>query len=663
MILRKGEVINGRYRLVKERGRGTFGEVWQAWDDILDMDVAIKIYIALDSRGIDEFKSEFRTTFSLTHPNLLHASHFDVVEKRPYLVMPYCPESADELVGKISEEEAWRFIRDVSSGLAYLHSRNIIHRDIKPDNILRDGEGNFLISDFGVSVKMRSTLRKNSVRDLSESTTQGTIGYMGPEMFTTNPTAVKATDIWALGATVYEMLEEEMPFFGQGGVMLLHGGEIPDLKGPWSDSLKATVAACLSRETWERPKAEDLEWYASGIVDGRPSVLPWEADWRKRKENDENKRQESEQKRIEEERLAEEARLRVIEEERKRREDEIRKAEAEKRRQEEKRKKAEVDKRRQEEGARKVEEERKKQEKEEKARLKAAAKELAKSEKAEKKEGQNKGKAWLWIAAVAAAAGVFIWSPWKDALTRTKGNDNESENYPEVAIESVSDTDVKERKDASADWEAASSVSDSELAATKAAAEPEPAKKELVSVSGVTLSKSDLSIEEGNGTQLIATVHPVGASDKSVKWKSSDPSIATVSSKGYVSAKAEGITMITVTTVDGRKTAECSVTVDAKSPVPEIIPVLEPAQPQAQPKSNDWTEIKKQADAGDAKACYDYANHCLKAGQNSSVSKDKLRLFSTAYDYAEKAVSLGESRGSEIMRTLKEKEQFDKSLL
>ena len=267
-----GDIINSRYRLVSERGRGTFGEVWQAWDEILDMEVAIKIYIALDARGIQEFKSEFRTTFALSHPNLLHASHFDVIEKRPYLVMPYCPESADQLVGKISEVEAWQFIKDVSSGLTYLHSKDIIHRDIKPDNILRDSNGDFLITDFGVSVKMRSTLRKNSVRELSESATQGTIGYMGPEMFASDASAVKATDIWALGASVYEMLEGELPFFGQGGGMQMYGAELPNLKGPWSAALKNVVHSCLEKDTWVRPKAEQLADYAKSMLNGSDIV-------------------------------------------------------------------------------------------------------------------------------------------------------------------------------------------------------------------------------------------------------------------------------------------------------------------------------------------------------------------------------------------------------
>ncbi|MBR0532574.1 MAG: Ig domain-containing protein, partial [Bacteroidales bacterium] len=170
----------------------------------------------------------------------------------------------------------------------------------------------------------------------------------------------------------------------------------------------------------------------------------------------------------------------------------------------------------------------------------------------------------------------------------------------------------------------------------------------------VTLNKTELSLEEGKGTQLIATVHPVGASDKSVKWKSSDPSIATVSSKGYVFAKAEGITMITVTTVDGRKTAECSVTVDAKSPVPEKSPVLEPAEPQAQPKPNDWTEIKKQADAGDGKACYEYANYMF-----SSSAASREARYREANKYAQLAIKYGDNRGKDIIRKLDEKQFYE----
>ena len=154
----------GRYRLIKEVGRGSFGEVWLVKDEELSMELALKVYVALDERGIVEFKGEFKTTYALSHPNLLHATYFGVDEKRPYLVMPYCPESSVDLVGNIDEATAWRFLRDVAGGLAYLHARDIIHRDIKPDNILRNEAGDFVITDFGISLKMRSTLRGGTRR-------------------------------------------------------------------------------------------------------------------------------------------------------------------------------------------------------------------------------------------------------------------------------------------------------------------------------------------------------------------------------------------------------------------------------------------------------------------------------------------------------------------
>lgn len=265
MLLEKDTLFDNRYRLINLRGRGAFGEVWQARDEQMNIEVAVKIYIALDERGIEEFKNEFRVVFGLSHPNLLHASYFGQCDHQPYLVMPFCPNSAATLIGRCDENTVWRFIRDVTSGLAYLHNEDIIHHDIKPDNVLIDYRGNFLISDFGISTKLRTTFQRHS-RLQNRVAPGGSMAYMAPELFSLSAEAVKATDIWALGATLYEMVTGELPFFGQGGVIQLNGGMLDRPQVNYSDALIDTILECLAKETWNRPKANELAVLAQDML-------------------------------------------------------------------------------------------------------------------------------------------------------------------------------------------------------------------------------------------------------------------------------------------------------------------------------------------------------------------------------------------------------------
>lgn len=266
MEFKENILFDNRYRLTKEIGRGAFGEVWLAHDEQLDFDVAIKIYVALDSHGLDEFKNEFKNVRHISHPNLLRPDHYDEYEKHPYLVMTYCPNSVGRKIGILNEVEVWQFIKDVSAGLAYLHDMDIVHRDIKPDNILQNSQGVYVISDFGLSQKMRSTLRRASGRYVKgQNPLSGTIGYMAPEMFTANPNAVKATDIWALGATIYEIITGDMPFCGQGGVMELHGAECPELPSNFGATLSHLMQRCLSKDAWDRPTAKEINKIAHQV--------------------------------------------------------------------------------------------------------------------------------------------------------------------------------------------------------------------------------------------------------------------------------------------------------------------------------------------------------------------------------------------------------------
>ena len=261
MQLQENTLFANRYTLQKLLGRGGFSEVWLAKDNWTHLLIALKVYApgqGMDANGLQEFCGELASVYDLNHQNLLKPQHVDTWENMPYLIMAYCAQgSCASRLGKMSEQEMWKFIHDVASGLAYLHEKEVVHQDIKPDNILIDDAGNYLITDFGVSTRARSTLRKSVV----SSTAGGTTAYMGPERFSRQPAPTKASDIWSFGAMCYELLDGYVPFGEIGGGMQKGGAEIPALQAHVSDALKYTITKMLQKETWDRPTAATLlEW-------------------------------------------------------------------------------------------------------------------------------------------------------------------------------------------------------------------------------------------------------------------------------------------------------------------------------------------------------------------------------------------------------------------
>ena len=262
MHLQENTLFANRYQLIKLLGRGGFSEVWLAKDNWTHLQIAIKVYApgqGMDQDGLQDFCSELASVYDLNHSNLLKPQHVDTWQNMPYLIMAYCPAgSCVKRVGKMTEPELWKLIHDVAAGLAYLHEKDVIHQDIKPDNILVDTEGNYLITDFGISTRARSTLRKSVI---GGNTSGGTTAYMGPERFSRQPAPTKASDIWSFGAMAFELLEGVTPFGEIGGGMQKGGAEIPFINAPVSDALKYTIFKMLSKETWDRPTAATLvEW-------------------------------------------------------------------------------------------------------------------------------------------------------------------------------------------------------------------------------------------------------------------------------------------------------------------------------------------------------------------------------------------------------------------
>lgn len=228
-------------------------------DDESGMLVAIKIYRpknALDIDGEQRFRDEYKIVYECRHENLLQPTSFAIYKDIPYLVLPYCKNgSSEQLIGKKqSEEEIWKFVSDVASGLAKLHSNQpqIIHQDIKPANILIDNNRNYAITDFGISSKTNG-MHGNYYDDENS----GTFAYMAPERFNENLTPVPESDIWAFGATLCEILTGKVPFGEEGGKSQNDNSPMPPLPSLPS-SIRNLIHACLQKDPKKRPTAQQI---------------------------------------------------------------------------------------------------------------------------------------------------------------------------------------------------------------------------------------------------------------------------------------------------------------------------------------------------------------------------------------------------------------------
>ena len=273
-------LIDARYKKEDLIGRGAFSEVWQVTDTYTNAVMALKVFTSnsnIDEDGLEMLKREFALMIDADHQNLLRPMFFGVsAEGRlPYLILPYCKGgNINKMMGRMTEREAWKLIRDTASALAYLHAMNppIIHQDIKPANILIGNDGYYKLSDFGVSIRVRSTLNNKDHKD-DTYISAGTISYMAPEKFSSDNLPIMANDIYSLGATVYEMLTGYLPFGVDGGLTQKKGADVPVLPGDYSSQLKQTLRDCLDEEPWKRPTAKQLEEIAIDALSKAPTVM------------------------------------------------------------------------------------------------------------------------------------------------------------------------------------------------------------------------------------------------------------------------------------------------------------------------------------------------------------------------------------------------------
>lgn len=244
-------------------GEGGFSEVWKASDQMADdAVVAIKIYApekGLDDYGLRQFRNEFSITHNLSHPHLLKVSHFDIADGSPYLIMPYCPYGSLTTLlqrdGIFSERQVALVMCQIGAALEEVHRQSppIVHQDIKPDNILLLHPESFMLADFGISSRIR-----NTIRVATDNMQTLTIAYAPPERFDRHPTSVPSSDIFALGVTLYEMCTNTVPWDGAGGQCLLKGANIPALPATFSKELNSILEACMSADRTQRPTAREI---------------------------------------------------------------------------------------------------------------------------------------------------------------------------------------------------------------------------------------------------------------------------------------------------------------------------------------------------------------------------------------------------------------------
>ncbi|MEZ6189564.1 MAG: protein kinase [Planctomycetota bacterium] len=270
----------GRYEVREELGRGGAGAVFRAWDPVGNTWVAIKLLLAAhDERAIRRFQREVRTLVNLRHPNVTPVRDWGDAQGRPFLVMDLIEgQTLEERVndqGPCSDAQAAEIGIALAEALAAAHGQGVLHRDVKPSNVLMRGDTNPVLTDFG--------LAKDVALDASQLTVEGgfmgTLGFAAPEQARGQSELLgPATDVYGLGATLYYALCGQAPLEGTSVIELLASMDRPptplrSVRSEVDEGLAEVVHRCLQTEPGARYTdcslvARDLGRFLEGTLAG-----------------------------------------------------------------------------------------------------------------------------------------------------------------------------------------------------------------------------------------------------------------------------------------------------------------------------------------------------------------------------------------------------------
>ena len=255
-MLSKGQKVNDRYEIVKNIGEGGMANVYLANDTILDRKVAIKVLrgdLSSDDKFIRRFEREALSVSNLSHPNIVEVYDVGEEDGNHYIVMEYIEgKTLKQLLKKretLTLTEVIDIMTQLTDGISHAHESYIIHRDIKPQNIMIEDDGRIKITDFGIAMALNATqlTQTNSV--------MGSVHYLPPEQASGKSATVKS-DIYSLGIMMYELLTGNVPFKGDNAVeiALKHmKDKIPSIRKQ-DPSIPQSVENIIIKATAKNPR-------------------------------------------------------------------------------------------------------------------------------------------------------------------------------------------------------------------------------------------------------------------------------------------------------------------------------------------------------------------------------------------------------------------------
>ncbi len=277
----------GRYILQEELGRGGMGVVYKARDPEAGRTIALKLMLRADDPvEVRRFEREARTAIGLDHPNIVKVYEVGVHQNLPFIAMEFLPgRSLSSILDphrpreeRATLERAVGLIRDAALALGHAHERKVVHRDVKPQNIIVDDAGRVCVMDFGLAREMKRGLTVTSTGSVI-----GTPQYMSPEQAMGERERIgPRTDVWALGVMLYEVAARSAPFEGDTSAEVLHKVTHEDAvpvrkRNPAiARDLETVIMKCLEPEPADRyatgtKLAEDLGRYLDGVpITARP---------------------------------------------------------------------------------------------------------------------------------------------------------------------------------------------------------------------------------------------------------------------------------------------------------------------------------------------------------------------------------------------------------